>query len=207
MTKNSRMKPIALFDMDGSLFDYDGAMIRDLNELRAPEEPLIKNQNLWTMEKQPHMKARMDLIKFKPGWWLDLKPITLGFDIFKMAKEIGYECHILTKGPHKHSNAWSEKKDCIRKHFGEDVPVHIVSNKGLVYGAVLYDDYPEYMDMWKDARPRGLGIMPLNMGNENYSRKGYIMAKIANLGIVRLELEKQFALKIESSKKELELFV
>lgn len=158
---------VALFDMDGSLFDYEAALVRDLKSMRSPDEPEITD--LWTMEKQPYFKARMDFIKSCPGWWRDLAPIKNGFRIFKLAQEIGFDCHILTKGPKTKTRAWGEKLDCCQVHFGPDVDVHVTSNKKLTYGKFLYDDFPDYMNLWLSHRPRGLGIMPATNGNKNYS--------------------------------------
>ena len=55
------------------------------------------------------------------------------------------------------------------------------------------------MDIWKDVRPRGLGIMPLNNGNSSYKRKGVMFAEDnpKSMNKVRKALEKQFALKSE----------
>lgn len=167
-------KPIFLCDMDGTLFDYDGAMIKALNKLRHPSEPKITNENLWTLEKTKFMNERMTLIKKVPNWWFKLKPIKEGFEIFKYAASIGYRCQILTKGPQKNSGAWSEKHACIRKYFGEDVEIHITEDKGQLYGNILYDDYPEYMDSWLAHRPRGLGIMPNRVSNKHYSNENVI---------------------------------
>ena len=46
MTPNTDL--VALFDLDGTLADYDEAMYRDLQSIRSPNENLyeIYNQNL-----------------------------------------------------------------------------------------------------------------------------------------------------------------
>jgi 5'-nucleotidase len=168
---------IALFDMDGSLADFDGALRSILEEMRAPSEPPIPD-NLWDMEREPYIKARMRAIKAVPGFWLNLEPIRMGFEVYYLAKSIGFTNEILTKGPKSHALAWAEKLQWVQKYFGTNVDVHIVSDnaegnpssgKGRVYGRVLYDDYPDYMLKWLKHRPRGLGIMPVTPANRDFT--------------------------------------
>jgi 5'-nucleotidase len=158
---------IMLFDMDGSLFDYDSALIEALNKMRHPSEPEIEG-NLWDLEKAPYLKARMDAVKSVPGWWKALKPIENGVKILKLAQELGFDCQILTKGPKTKSIAWMEKLECCQEHFGDCIDVHVVSDKGGFYGKVLYDDFTDYMLKWLRHRPRGLGIMPVTAQNKNF---------------------------------------
>ena len=168
---------IAHFDMDGTLFDYDGAMLRDLKALAAPDETLgldhmARFSGFQGLEKYPHMKARMDMIKKVPGWWRDLPKYQPGWDVYEVAKRIGFCCKILTKGPWTKSHAWAEKHECIHKHFGDDVDVTMVSgqeDKGNVYGRVLVEDHPPYIRSWLQHRKRGLVILidqPYNKGFE-----------------------------------------
>jgi 5'-nucleotidase len=170
---------IALFDMDGSLADYEGAMIRDLNKLRSPDEPETTAENLWDKEKLRHISARMNLIKSQPNWWSLLAPLACGMSVLGWCKANGFDIHILTKGPKKHSNAWSEKLQWCQEHLGPDVDVHVTSDKGLVYGKILYDDYPAYMLRWLEHRPRGLGIMPGTPGNKSFSHPNVIRIETA----------------------------
>jgi len=165
---------IALFDMDGSLFGYDEAMLKSLSAMRAPCEPKIPS-NLHDLERAAHYHARMEAIKSVPGWWKNLEPIKNGFKIFNLAYKLGFNCQILTKGPRTKSIAWSEKLECCQEYFGEDILVHVVSDKGGFYGKVLFDDYPEYMSKWLKYRPRGLGIMPVNKNNKKFKHPNVIM--------------------------------
>jgi 5'-nucleotidase len=167
------MNNIALFDMDGSLADYEGAIIRDLEDLRSPDEPILTADNIWTANT-PYILARIKLIKSQPGWWLNLPPIEWGMDVFHLCMKMGFENHILTKGPKKHPNAWDEKVRWCQKYLGIDTDIHITSDKGLVYGKILYDDYPEYMLRWLKHRCRGLGIMPVTTSNKDFSHPNVI---------------------------------
>lgn len=160
------MDNIALFDMDGTIADYGGAMRRDLEYLYSPDEPRL--DSLWYVPA--YIENRMDMIKSVPGWWRNIPPITLGLQLLKAAQEIGYEVHILTQGPRNRSHAWKEKIEWVRDHLG-DVDVTITRNKGLVYGKVLVDDYPDYMRKWLKWRSRGLGIMPENYNNKDFEHE------------------------------------
>jgi hypothetical protein len=92
-----------------------------------------------------------------------------------MADAMDYECHVLTKGPYKYEQAWTEKVQCIRKWFGEKVDIDIVGkDKKHRYGRVLVDDYPPYVLGWLEHRPRGLAIMPAHSYNENVNHPNLI---------------------------------
>lgn len=182
-------KPIGLFDMDGTLFAFHQQLLKDLEKLRSPDEPPITD--LFDDHK-PWLKARMNLIKGRPGWWRDLPPLKLGWDVYHMAQDMGYQTQILTKGPRSnghnpevfshHAVAWAEKVQCIDKHFGHTVPITIVSGnkeeigkaKSGVYGRFLVEDYPDYLDGWLEHRPRGLGIIVHNSDNAGYTHPNVV---------------------------------
>lgn len=182
---------IAWFDMDGSLFDFDGHMRASLLPLCSPEEQqLVSSAGLWDLEKQfPHIKARMELIKATPGWWRSMPPLENGFKAFNMAKAVGFDCRILTKGPKMNPVAWMEKVECCQQHLGDKIDIAIVSSKGEVYGRVLYDDYPPYMSAWLQNRPRGLGIMPVTESNKDFAHPNLVKFDGTNLSQVQHALE------------------
>jgi 5'(3')-deoxyribonucleotidase len=154
---------ISLVDMDGTLCDYDSAMMRDLNRLKSSEESVV--QDLWD-ERLPHLKERMSLIKRQPNWWRNLEPIISGMRMVHLLDELGFKIHILTQGPATTTSAWTEKVEWCQKHLCHiDYDITITRNKGLVYGKVLVDDYPEYIMKWLKWRPRGLVIMPAKSYN------------------------------------------
>lgn len=177
---------IGLFDMDGSLADYEGSLLRELADLRSPLEPEVKD--LWD-EDEPHIRARMRMVKSVPGWWRNLPPMQNGLAIFYLAQELGFHNHILTKGPKKHSNAWQEKVDWCQSYLGPDIDIHITSDKGMVYGKFLYDDFPDYMLRWLKHRPRGLGIMPVTKDNKDFTHPQVIKWDGTNYEEVKAALE------------------
>lgn len=178
---------VGLFDMDGTLFDYDGQLRRDLEALMSPNEEMP--ENIFD-ESIPWIKARMHLIKSQPGWWRDLPKFQLGWDVYEAAIELGFCIDILTKGPRSKPQAWAEKVECIMRHFPEEVVPNIVGKtKKRYYGAFLCDDYPPYVEDWLKHRPRGLAIMPAHRYNEKFSHPNVIRYDGTNLNQVREALE------------------
>lgn len=167
------MGQIALFDMDNTLYDYEGALRKGLAEIRGPGEPDYSDPAeaqvtpIWDI---PFLRARMQLIKQVPNFWRDLPKLRMGWDILRTAIMARYEIHILTKGPKGLPQAWAEKVEAIRRDFDGIQPtsIHITENKSLVYGRVLVDDWPEYIEGWLRYRPRGTVIMPVHAYNKNY---------------------------------------
>ena len=174
---------IGLFDMDGTLFDYDGQLRKDLATLMSPDETMP--DNIFD-ESIPWIKARMHLIKSQPGWWRELPKFQLGWDVYEIAVELGFCIDILTKGPRSKPQAWAEKVECIMRHFGDEVVPNIVGKtKKRYYGSFLCDDYPPYVEDWLKHRPRGLAIMPAHDYNKNFTHKNVIRYDGTNLNQVR----------------------
>jgi hypothetical protein len=182
MATDPTSEPIALIDLDGTLADYSGAMQRDLMTLCTPDE--IAHTNLsglrWdfhALEAQgPHWKARMDLIKSQPGWWANLARLEQNFRVVEALRTYGFDLHILTKGPWSKSRAWMEKVDWCQRYVA-DAEIHITgaqTGKGMVYGKVLFDDYPPYVESWLRWRKRGLAILPAHPWNAGFSHPNAI---------------------------------
>lgn len=166
---------IALFDMDGTLFDYEGKLLTELNAMRSPKESEFTLLNLHGTSRfdERWLTCRIDTIKRVPGFWRSLDKFKLGWDIHEMATEIGFDIHILTKGPYRNTPAWTEKVECIRHHL-PDATVHITEDKSIHYGRVLVDDWPDYVLPWLENRPRGLVIMPAHHYNAGFSHPNVV---------------------------------
>jgi 5'(3')-deoxyribonucleotidase len=145
---------IALVDMDGTVCDFDGALKRDLRLA-------LLNTNV-SAEVKENVAL---LIRKQPGWWRHLEPLKLGIHIVRRLQEIGFDITILTKGPSRATNAWTEKVEWCARHLPL-ANVTITQDKGLVYGRVLVDDWPPYIKSWLEFRPRGLVIMPAHSWNQ-----------------------------------------
>ena len=174
---------IALYDMDGTLCDYDAVLKKSMEELRYPGEPPYAG--VPRDKAPPYLRARSDLIRSKTNWWADLPRFQLGFDIWELTLSMGYRHMILTQGPKRNPKAWMGKKIWIDKNLGTDVDITITRDKGLVYGKILVDDWPEYVLKWLEWRPRGLVIMPAQEHNVGFSHPQVIRYDGTNLEIVK----------------------
>lgn len=184
---------IGLFDLDGSLADYEGQLRKDLKNLLS-ESDLQKFDEIgmWEADKLEPFKSLIKLIKKQPCWWRSLPLLGNGLAVFELSNKIGFKNHILTKGPKRYPRAWKEKVEWCQKLFGEDIDIHITSDKGMVYGRFLYDDYPDYMSRWLERRPRGLGIMPVNGTNKDFIHPRVIKWDGTNYNEVKEALEQCF---------------
>lgn len=181
----AKIEDVALFDMDGTLCDYDKALLEKLEGLRSPHEPhLLSMRNA-----PPYIKKRADMIRASEEWWENLPKFQLGWDVLEVAKSLDYRIMILTQGPRKNPSSWSGKKKWIDKNLGEDVDVTITRDKGLVYGKVLVDDFPGYIKDWLEYRKRGVVIMPANESNQNFTHPNVIRYDGTNINQVKKALE------------------
>lgn len=155
--------PVALLDLDNTIVDYSKAMSHSLNELASPAEKKLKAISP-SSAIPPYLKARRNLILRQPGWWQNLPRFELGFLILRELKAFGFTVHVVTKGPWKHLNAWTEKAQWCRTHIPE-IPVTITQEKSLIYGRVLVDDWAPYYEPWLKVRTRGLVVVPAQPWN------------------------------------------
>lgn len=161
-------KLIALVDMDGTLCNYHQAIETDLRSIASNDEDIAYMLEHAHDEDAPQwLKNRINIIRTAPGWWYGLQPLELGFNVYNMLRHLGYETHVLTKGPMHAVSAWSEKLQWCKKHLHTDTKVTITMDKGLVYGSVLVDDYPPYALSWLKWRKNGLVVMPAHQWNND----------------------------------------
>lgn len=176
--------PVALFDMDGTLADFDAEMKRRMSLIASPDDPP------WDPDREadeaPHIQQRRRMVKLIPGFWTGLHEMEDGFWILNEAYDVGFRIMILSKGPSHNSPAWMEKIDWCREHLlnpslsggdydgsGLSRPVQheitLTEDKGLVYGRILVDDWPPYILKWLEWRPRGMVIMPSRRWNLDFN--------------------------------------
>jgi 5'-nucleotidase len=171
ISKDMAEKPIALFDLDGTLADYDGTMDYHMKTIASPEE--IQKDTYFPREQETeprHIKERRRLIKRQPGFWRNLKKFDLGFAVLDLAMQAGFSIDILSKAPRTNFIAWSEKVEWCHANLpmDEGIRVNLVEKKGLFYGRVLVDDFIPYVQDWLTYRPRGLVVMPAHPHNEGF---------------------------------------
>ncbi len=169
----AKSENIALFDMDGTIVDFDGQMRRDIERMRSPNEEVI---DPWDRSKSWMIERRKTIMK-QNGWWKNLPQLAPGLALLHLAVKMGYQIHILTKGPSAKPDAWKEKVEWCHDNLPmkeSNIKITMTEDKGLVYGKVLVDDFPEYIEGWLQWRPRGLVIMPAQDHNVNFTHPNVI---------------------------------
>lgn len=164
------MDPIILFDMDNTLCDWDGAMRRDLRPIVPPQytEEIEKWFGENRRDRPEWAQNLMMVIRTQTGWWRNLRELPLGMKLLRLVLHTDWDTHILTKGPATKPQAWAEKVEWCRAHIVRQVPLTICSDKSMVYGKALVDDYPPYVEHWLKHRPNGLVIMPAQPYNKDF---------------------------------------
>jgi len=152
--------PTALVDMDGTVYNFHDTMNRDLKSLLGKTR--VSKNVRWKIG---------ELIRRQDGWFRELKPLPLGFKIVSLLRHLGYDIMVLTKGNTRVKNCWSEKAEWCSNHM-PFAKVTITEDKGLVYGRVLVDDWPAYIERWKKWRPRGIVIVPAQPWNRHMKGDG-----------------------------------
>jgi 5'-nucleotidase len=159
---------VALVDIDGTLAGYHEELQRRLRRMASPGEPGSGFVNFDWDREPDYIKERMQVIRGNPGFWSKLPPLKDGFEILDALHSIGYSLHVLTKGPRYAPIAWMEKLSWCEQHIPYPHDITITMDKGLVYGRVLVDDYPDYANRWLRWRKRGTVIMPDRPWNRGF---------------------------------------
>jgi 5'(3')-deoxyribonucleotidase len=154
-------------------------MSKALDDLRSPGERAEEAESFGNYSGQDYLRARRNLVKTQPGFWRNLEPLESGFRIVEILRQLDFELHILTKGPQNSTNAWTEKVEWCKQYI-PDASIVIAQDKGLVYGKVLVDDWPSYVNRWLEWRPRGLIIMPAHKWNVGFEHSNVIRYENSN---------------------------
>jgi len=123
----------------------------------------------------------------EPGFWRNLAPLPLGFQLVQQLTDLDFEIHLLTKGPADHSLGWMEKVDWCR-HYLPHLPVTISEAKSLVYGSVLVDDWPPFIERWLHHFPSGFVVasaQPWNLDVETRFGPRVMRFDGSNVDVVR----------------------
>lgn len=185
-TQATKPDAVALVDMDGTLADFDGSMSQWMERIGSPPEIAVGRHYFQEQSEEPiHIRERRRMIKRQPGFWSGLEELEVGMTIFSYLVKLKFNISILTKAPKHNEAAWMEKVQWCNKHLPmhDAVGMNIVTDKSLVYGKVLVDDWPAYVAPWLERRPRGLVLLPAQPWNEGFEvgRKNVIRVSADNL--------------------------
>lgn len=151
-------KKVALIDLDNTVVDHEGQLNKDLYHALGDDLHKVS----------PAVREKVGyLIKNSPGWWEDLLPIPFGMSIVDTLRDIGFELVICSKGPRRAIGAWTEKVAWVQRYL-PDANIVLTQDKSLVYGRLLVDDWPEYIEPWLAVRPRGIVLMPATEANKKF---------------------------------------
>jgi len=125
------------------------------------------------------MIEKVEKEKIALFFWRDLRLLDDGFRLLSQAIRLGYDITVLMKAPSGNPAAWSEKVEWCHKNLlpyypDKAIKIAIVEEKGLVYGRMLVDDWPPYVQSWLKWRPRGLVVMPSRKYNRSFSHPNVV---------------------------------
>lgn len=191
----------ALFDMDGTLDDFEGQMRKDLQDISSPEETNLYLDDLHSLNLPSHIDKRIRLIKNSPNWWLNLPKFQLGFDLLEIAVELDFQIKIYSKAPRATTLAWSQKVDWINQNIpktyicdGQEkevkIDVTVTGKKGFLDGDFLVDDYIPYVEKWLEWKKDAFAIVPANPWNEGFSHPNAIRYDGYGIGEIYKILER-----------------
>lgn len=190
---NKAHEAVALFDLDGTLADFDGSMRHTMEAIATPGEKAYYEEQ---SDEPPFITARRRLVKTQPGFWENLPKFQLGFDILEKTILLKYSHTIVSKGPRKNPTAWAEKIRWCEKNLpmeSIDFKISLVEDKGHHYGKVLVDDFIPYVERWLEWRPRGLVIMPAHDRNASFKHPNVVRYDGTNINEVVERLTMQRA--------------
>lgn len=164
------MTKLALIDLDGTLADYDGAMIAGLTSLMSTDELSVDRRGIGFVRNTvpTYLQERERMVRSMPGFYRNLKPLPLGFAVLSILKDQGYSFHVATKAPRHNTAIASKEKIEWCEEFLPGVPVTVSGDKSILRGDILFDDWPGYTDAWLASNPNGLVIMPAQSWNKDH---------------------------------------
>ena len=166
---------IALIDLDNTLADYSGQLDTDISQ--------VFGANYKTFLAPSEIEGLRHIITNQYGWFAKLPKTSLGTIILDVLMRLGFQCSILSQAPMTKPQAWMDKVTWCQENLPDEVKdIHLVRDKSLVYGKILVDDWPEYVEPWLENRPRGLVIMPETSENKGFTHDRVIRVKM-RLGV------------------------
>lgn len=134
---------VLLVDMDGTLADLDGELVRRLKE-RGSESLANLVIGRPNFEYEAKLEAIAKPIMAEPGFFVSLKPIAGAVQALKHLQADGWEVYFCTSPLSSYEYCVPEKYKWIEIHFGREWTSRIIvtKDKTLVRGDYLIDDRP-----------------------------------------------------------------
>jgi hypothetical protein len=170
MTRPTRK--IALIDFDGTLCNYDQALDAGIKSCSSPEQykeidkQLAAHRGRDELEEMwPWFKNLVKMVKAQPDWWFKLEKLPTADPLISRLKEIGFTIRGLTAAPYGNPDASAQKLRWFQANIdpvisGNGSTIMLGRDKALVYGRVLFDDWPSYFLPWLKSHPRGIVFCP-----------------------------------------------
>lgn len=194
-------RKIALVDLDGTLADYDEAMAKGLISLSAGVEfpTPLKGVGFTREQNPPWLQERERMVRSMPGFYRNLAEIPMGMYLFRNLLQEHFECHIATKCPsHNSAIAAMEKIQWCEEHLSYDMPkITICGDKSLLFGDLLFDDWPGYIAPWLKRHQDGIVLMLDQPWNASYEHERVIRVNNKSPFTFSNAIDELAAIKIE----------
>jgi 5'(3')-deoxyribonucleotidase len=145
------MKPIVLLDVDGVVADFDLFLRKCIEEVAKEYKP--------EKELSAFQRARVWKRILTPGrLYTDVEEIPYAVQGVKSLAKVSdvYFC----TSPMKAQNWCFDRQNWLKDRFDKLAgKIVFTKHKFLVYGDILVDDKIKNIDSWKEAHPRGCGVL------------------------------------------------
>ena len=181
--------PIVLIDMDDTIVDYTGGMLKTLKpyveiimsnvekesrhydafhsvEHKNVNLDRLDRDNFYTIMSQPdNYKLLVDLHS-QPGYFYNLKPIPGSLDAIRTMFELGWYVFFCSHPNETSDTCHSDKARWLKDHLGMEACKNLIltQDKTLIYGHVLIDDKVNIKGL---REPYWKHLLYTNPGNED----------------------------------------
>ena len=138
--------PLILWDLDGTVFDWSGALDAKLLELDPGYRlvPESERTHYDYMFENPHDRATLDAAMNAEGLYEGLVPLDYAIEAMGEMADEGMDNWFCSKPYLTHPTCTSEKLSSVARHFGTAMAAKTIltHDKTLVFGHLLMDDKP-----------------------------------------------------------------
>lgn len=166
---------IILVDMDNTLVEFDGGLLKQWREL-YPDEfyvPLEKRTTFHPHKDYPeHLQEKIHKLCHSKGFIKNLPPVPGGMEAIREMLERGHDVRFCTSHLFEYDYCVLEKYQWIDEHFGPEFIDRIIltRDKTLIRGDLLIDDKPEISGIMQPTWEHILYDRPHNRQIQNRRR-------------------------------------